>query len=157
VSDAAVGDRTGAWSLSDLMIIAAARMLVAASTVLVGIGRPNLAANLARRTVIIATHERRRFPERVDFVTSPGYLSGKAERRRLGLAGGPEAVITNLAILRFDDETGEMYLDAVHPGVTVDRVVAETGWPLRLAAQIGETPAPTVGELQTLNQLRGSP
>lgn len=247
--------RKDPWSLTDLMIVAAARMLTGASTVLVGIGQPNLAANLARRThnpnvvliyesgvigarpermpvsigdpalvtraqcvlpmmdlfsfvlqggqidvgflegvqidrfgninttvigpyerpivrlagsggaceiaslarrtMIIARHERRRFPERVDFVTSPGYLGGKAERRRIGLAGGPDAVITDLAILRFDDVTGEMYLDTVHPGVTVDKVRAETGWPLRLADRIGETPPPTTAELQALNQLRG--
>jgi glutaconate CoA-transferase subunit B len=113
-------------------------------------------ASLARRTIILARHERRRFAERVDFVTSPGYLRGKAERRRAGLAGGPNAVITDLAILRFDDATGEMYLDAVHPGVGVERVLRETGWPLRLAAEIGETPAPTAAEMSALSALRAS-
>ena len=243
-----------AWSPADLMVIAAARMLAGASTVLVGIGQPNLAANLARRlhapdvvliyesgvigaqperlplsigdpalvtgsqavipmmdlfsfilqggnidvgflegvqidrfgninttvigpyerptvrlagsggaceiaslarrTIILAKHERRRFPERVDFITSPGFLRGKPERRKLGLQGGPEAVITDLAILRFDNVTGEMVLTSVHPGIEVRRVLVETGWPLQVPPMVEITPAPTPEELRVLGELR---
>jgi glutaconate CoA-transferase subunit B len=73
-------------------------------------------------------------------------------------------VITDLAILRFDDATGEMYLDAVHPGVGVEHVLSQTGWPLQIAARsggrsggrVGETPAPTAEEMRALSVLRAS-
>jgi glutaconate CoA-transferase subunit B len=110
-------------------------------------------ASLARRHVVIMTHERRRFVERVDYVTSPGHGTGGDWRARTGLpGGGPAAVITTLGLFRFDPTSREMVLTSAHPGVTVDDVRAETGWPLRVAADVGATPPPTGEELATIRR-----
>jgi glutaconate CoA-transferase subunit B len=108
-------------------------------------------ACLAKRHIIVMSHEKRRFVPRVDFITSPGYGEGGGWRRTVGLPrGGPAAVITTLGLLRFEPETHEMVLVAVHPGVTVDAVTANTGWPLRIAKDLVTTPAPTDRELEIL-------
>jgi glutaconate CoA-transferase subunit B len=110
-------------------------------------------ATLARRHVVIMTHERRRFVERVDYVTSPGHGTGGDWRARTGLAGGgPSAVITTLGLFRFDPESREMVLASTHPGVTAEEVRAATGWPLRVAPVVTETPAPTEEELTTIRR-----
>ena len=105
-------------------------------------------ASLARRVVIIMPQERHRFVERVAYVTSPGYGDGPGWRERVGLAGGgPAAPITTLGVFRFDAETREAVLASYHPGQSVDSVRAATGWPLRVAADVRETVAPTEAEL----------
>ena len=110
-------------------------------------------ASLARRHIIIMAHEKRRFVPKVDYITSPGYGDGPVWRKRAGLPrGGPSTVITTLAILRFDPETREMILSSVHPGITVEDVVANTGWPLKIAASVAETLAPTENELAILRR-----
>ena len=110
-------------------------------------------ASLSRRHVIIMAHERRRFVERVEYVTSAGYGEGGEWRRRVGLSGGgPSAVITTLGIFRFDPATREMVLASTHPGVTADAVRGQTGWPLRCAPVVGETPAPTADELRVIRR-----
>lgn len=115
-------------------------------------GAADIAA-LSRRTVVIMQHERRRFPERVGYLTSPGYGTGGAWRREVGLAwGGPSRVITSLAVLGFDADSGEMVLQSVHPGVTVDDVRAQTGWELRTLGPVAATPGPTAGELAALRR-----
>ena len=110
-------------------------------------------ASLAKRHIIIMAHEKRRFVPRVDYVTSPGYGDGAGWRQRVGLVrGGPAAVITTLGVLRFDPDTGEMVLASVHPGANVEQVLAATGWPLRVAPQVGQTPAPTGAALAILRR-----
>lgn len=110
-------------------------------------------AALARRTVIIARHERRRFPERVDYRTSPGWLEGGDSRARAGIGrGGPAAVVTTLGILRFRPDTKEPYLASAHPGVAPERVQAETGFPLDVSEAV-ETPPPTAEELEILRRV----
>ncbi len=111
-------------------------------------------ASLAQRHIIIMAHEKRRFVPRVDYVTSPGYGEGAGWRQRVGLVrGGPAAVITTLGVLRFDAGSGEMELASVHPGVTVGQVLAATGWPLRVAPEVAQTPAPTAEALAMLRRL----
>jgi glutaconate CoA-transferase, subunit B len=108
-------------------------------------------ASLAGRIVVIMPQERHRFRERVDYITSPGFGDGAGWRERVGLrGGGPSAVITTLAVYRFDPATREMVLASWHPGQTVDSVQAATGWPLAVARDAGETPAPTPEELATV-------
>jgi glutaconate CoA-transferase subunit B len=115
-------------------------------------GAPDI-ASLARRHVVIMAHERRRFVERVDYVTSPGHGEGGDWRARAGLpGGGPSAVITTLGLFRFDGATREMVLASAHPGVMVEEVQAETGWPLRLADRVTETPAPSADELAMIRR-----
>lgn len=108
-------------------------------------------ASLAHRFVVLLEHSHQRLPERVSFVTSPGNGSGAGWRKNVGLPrGGPAAVITTKAILRFD-ENGEAYLASVHPGATVDDVVANTGWSLKTGG-VTETTEPTASELSAIRE-----
>jgi len=110
-------------------------------------------ASLAKRHIILLSHEKRRFVPRVDYITSPGYGNGVNWRSQMGLTrGGPSRVITTLGVLGFHSETREMILTAVHPGVSVDEVKANTGWPLKVAADLKQTPAPTADELKKLRR-----
>jgi glutaconate CoA-transferase subunit B len=105
----------------------------------------------AQRTFIIMQLKRRAFVGRLDFVTSPGYLDGGDSRRKLGLPGeGPVQVITDKALFDFANPKHEMQLVSLHPGITLDEVWAEIVWPVRLAANIGETLAPTSEELRLI-------
>ena len=106
----------------------------------------------ANRCYIITPHQKRRFPPRVDFRTSAGFLDGKGERQVAGVRGkGPLAVVTNLGILE-PDESGEMTLTALHPGVTVESVIENTGWPLQVAADLRVTQPPAEDELRILRE-----
>ncbi len=108
-------------------------------------------ACLAKKVFVLIPHEKRRLPEKVDFITSPGFLGGRAERSSLGLEGGPDTVITNKGVLRYD-ETGEMILTSIHPGVTVDEVLASTGWALKVSSTLEITPEPNDEELRILRE-----
>jgi glutaconate CoA-transferase subunit B len=103
------------------------------------------------RTLIITPHEERRLTEEVDFITSPGYVDGREGRQELGLRGGPDAVITDKAVMRFD-ETGEMYVDSIHPAETRESVQDATGWDLQFGDDVTETPAPTDEELRLIRE-----
>ncbi len=110
-------------------------------------------ALLARRVLIVMNHKHRAFPERVDFITSPGYLGGGDEREQQRLPGaGPEAVITDLGVLGFSSDTREMVLESLHPGATVEQVQQETGWKLRVASPLKRTEPPTAEELRVLRE-----
>ncbi len=96
-----------------------------------------------KRTIIMMLHQKQRFPENVDFVTTPGYFGGGKERETYGFFGsGPCAVISTLGILRFDPDTKEMYLESYHPGVTVEQIKENTGWSLKISATVHETERP---------------
>jgi len=98
----------------------------------------------AQQVFLIMRLSHRAFVDKIDFCTSAGHLAGKpGERVALGMPGaGPQLVVTDKAIFRFDKHTGEMFLSSIHPGVTVEEVQAGVGWPL----QIG--PMPTGGDLK---------
>jgi glutaconate CoA-transferase, subunit B len=107
-----------------------------------------------REIFIVTTHERRRFVDQVDFVTSPAYLSGRDARRRAGLLFGEvTTVVTDLALMRFDQETRRMRLDALQAGVTIDQVRDQTGFDLAIAPELVGLPAPTDEELRILRML----
>jgi glutaconate CoA-transferase subunit B len=113
-------------------------------------GACEIATN-AQRTFMIMRLKRRAFVDKLDFLTSPGHLTGGDSRARLGLpGGGPELVITDKAILNFENPEREMQLSELYPGVTAEDVQAEVGWPLRRAATIGEKTAPTTEELHLI-------
>ncbi len=108
-------------------------------------------ACLAKRHIIVMSHEKRRFVPRVDYITSPGFGEGGQWRRTTGLPrGGPATVITTLGLLRFEPDSKEMVLVALHPGVTVDAVMSNTGWPLKIAKDLLTTPVPSDTELAIL-------
>jgi acyl CoA:acetate/3-ketoacid CoA transferase beta subunit len=97
--------------------------------------------------------DKRRFMEKLDYLTTPGYLSGPGAREASGLPAGtgPYRVITQLGVMGFDDEIKEMKLLQVHPGVTIDEVIENTGFDL-LIGDVRETDAPTEEELRLLRE-----
>ncbi len=106
----------------------------------------------ANRCYILTPHQKRRFPEKLDFRTSAGFLNGRAERSAAKLrGGGPQAVVTDLGILE-PDENGEMILTALHPGATVEQAQANTGWALKAVAQPRRTEPPSAEELRILRE-----
>ncbi len=107
-------------------------------------------ASLAQRFVVLLEHSRERLPERVSYVTSPGFGDGGGWRARVGLPrGGPSAVITTKAVLRFGAD-GEAYLASVHPGVTVEDVLANTGWELHVPDDVTQTLEPSAAEMSAI-------
>jgi glutaconate CoA-transferase subunit B len=118
-------------------------------------GAPEIATSCAR-VIITLRHSPRALVETLDFITSVGHGDGKDYRAKLGLPGaGPQAIITDLAVLRCDPETAEFVLASVHPGVEVADVLAQTGWPLRAADHVDETTPPNDDELRALRRFAG--
>lgn len=106
----------------------------------------------ANRCYIITPHQLRRFPARVDFHTSAGFLDGGDARAKTGVRGsGPQAVVTNLGILK-PDANGELVLAALHPGCSFEQAQANTGWALKQAEELEVTSAPTEEELRILRE-----
>ena len=105
----------------------------------------------AQRVFIIMHLKKRAFVDRLDFLTSPGHLSGGNARQALGMPGrGPELVITDMAIFNFESAEREMQLVSLYPGVTLEQVQAEMGWQVRLAETLSEAIPPTNEELQLI-------
>ena len=120
-----------------------------------GSGGANPIGSLARRVLIIVQHNTRRLADKVDFITTPGYIDGPGAREKAGLreGTGPHAIITNKGVLYFDKETGEAYLATYHPGNTVDEIRENTPWDLKVADDVHETEPPTAEELRVLREI----
>jgi glutaconate CoA-transferase subunit B len=111
-------------------------------------------ASLAKRFVVMIEHNDRRLVERASYVTSPGNGDGSHWRANEGLTrGGPSAIITTMGVLRFGFESGEAYLDAVHPGVIVEDVKRNTGWQLSVTPVLKTTAEPTEEELCIIHDI----
>jgi glutaconate CoA-transferase, subunit B len=122
-------------------------------TRLPGTGGGNDIASLTQM-IVAMRHEKRRFVDDVDFVTSPGFLRGWTSRRDSGLlAGGMYRVVTDLAIMGFDDESKRMKIIALHRGVSIGKVQANTAFELEVAAEVEVTEPPTEQELAVLRRL----
>lgn len=119
-----------------------------------GAGGANDIACGAKRTVIMVSHERKRFAERVSYISSPGYLDGAAGRSRYGfVGGGPAAIITSLGILRPHPVTKAFELTGWYAFSTVDEIKAHTGWALVVSADAKVVPEPTEAELAALRSV----
>jgi glutaconate CoA-transferase subunit B len=106
----------------------------------------------ANRCYIITPHQKRRFPEKVDFMTSAGFLGGREMREAAKLQGsGPQAIVTDLGIME-PDESGELVMTALHPGASMEQARENTGWDLKSAIEIKRTSPPTEEELRILRQ-----
>src|SRR2546428_1994497 len=106
-------------------------------------------AILARRVLVITPQSERCFPERGDFITSPGFVDGPETRRRLGMpGGGPAMVITNLGCYEFMG--GEMMLTLLHPECTLEKVRNNTGWDVRISPRLKITDGPTKEEVRLI-------
>lgn len=111
---------------------------------LAGSGGANDIASSAGRLIIMMRLEKGKFVNRVQFVTTPGYLSGPGAREKAGLrGGGPVYVVTQKCIFAFDEQTKEMYLKTLYPGVTVEDVKQLVDWDLRVAKDLDEAEPPT--------------
>lgn len=106
----------------------------------------------ANRCYVMTPHQKRRFPEKVDFRTSAGFLGGRRERDSARLRGaGPQAVVTDIGIME-PDENGELTLTALHPGKTAEEAQANTGWELKVASKLRLTEPPSAEELHILRE-----
>jgi glutaconate CoA-transferase subunit B len=116
-------------------------------------GAPEIATH-CREVFIIIEQTPRSFVDRVDFVTSLGFGPTGTERKALGIdTKGPTLVVTDLALLRPEPGTNELVVTSLHPGVGRDDVIDRTGWAVRFAADLDETPQPTELELEVLRDL----
>lgn len=118
-----------------------------------GGGAPEIAASCGK-VFVIATHDKRAFTARVDFVTSFGFGEGADHRSRLGLTtAGPSLIVTDLCLMQPDPASRELVVTSLHPGATRERVADQTGWPVRFAGDLSQTPPPTDRELAVLRDL----
>jgi glutaconate CoA-transferase subunit B len=126
----------------------------APKTRLTGAGGANDIACGAGRVVIMVAHEPKRFADKVTYISSPGFLDGGNSRDRYGfVGGGPSAIVTTLGILRPDPLTREFYLDAHYAFSSVEEIVANTGWDLKVSPDVHAVPEPTAAELDALRRV----
>jgi glutaconate CoA-transferase subunit B len=119
-----------------------------------GSGGANDLASFCWKTLVITPHDKRRFVAKLDFLTTPGYLTGPGARERAGLppGNGPYKVITTLALMGYDPQTRRMRAESLHPGVTKEDVIANTGFELLFADPLLTTAEPTDEELRILRE-----
>jgi len=119
-----------------------------------GSGGANDFASLCWRTMVMTPHDRRRFVAKLDFLTTPGYLTGPGAREAAGLpaGSGPYKVITNLAVIGFEDHSKLMQVESLHPGVTFEDVQENTGFELLKAPSLETTEPPQMEELRLLRE-----
>jgi len=119
-----------------------------------GSGGANDVGSCCWRTIAIMRHDKRRFIEKIDFNTTPGYLSGPGAREEAGLPAntGPYRVVTNLCVMGYDDTTKRMKLLSLNPGISVENVIENTGFELLMADEITANEPPTPEELRILRQ-----
>jgi len=120
-----------------------------------GSGGANDLGSLCWRNIVLMRQDTRKFVEKLDFLTTPGYLTGPGARERAGLPSGtgPYRVITQLGVMGFDDATRRMKLLSVHPGVTVDDVKGNTGFELIIPSNVTTTEPPSDEELRLLREV----
>ena len=117
-------------------------------------GAPEISSS-AREVLIVVKQSKRTFVEKLDFVTSVGFLTGGDSRERAGLTGkGPVAVITDLCILRPDPISRELKVASIHPGVDRETIIANTAWQIQFNPDCGDTQPPTANELDVLRDLK---
>jgi glutaconate CoA-transferase subunit B len=119
-----------------------------------GSGGANDVGSLCWQTIIIIRHSKRSFVEKCDFITTPGYLTGPGAREEVGLppGTGPLYVVSTLALMGFDEKTKRMKLLKTQPGVTMDDVIAETGFELVIPDEVGKSEPPSEEELHILRE-----
>jgi glutaconate CoA-transferase subunit B len=117
-----------------------------------GSGGGNDVASCARRTIIIIRHEARKIKEAVSFVTSPGYLRGDKDREAAGLRGGPSRVITDKAVFGFDPVSKRMRLESIHPGTTLEDVLANLGFQPIVPDNLPVTEPPTAEQVRLIRE-----
>ncbi len=117
-----------------------------------GGGGANDIASCAQKTIYIMRQEERKFRETISFITSPGYINGGDSRKKAGLSGGPSRVITDRAVFGFDPETKKMMLISIHPGNTLEDVLATMGFRPVIPQHIPSTEPPTPEQLRLIRE-----
>ena len=112
----------------------------------------NDVASLAKRVVIIVRHGKRKLPNVVAHLTSPGFVNGHSREELHLQGGGPHRIITDMAVLGFDPTSRTAVLLSMHPGVTVEQLLENTGFPLQIPEPTPITPLPTQEELRLLRE-----
>ncbi len=109
-------------------------------------------ASFASGVITFMQHEKRRFVEKLDYLTSVGWYKGGDSRKKIGLQrGGALAVVTNLCVMKFDDNTKEMYLSEYYPGVSIEKIVENTGFEIDVSRALASVP-PSSEELRVLRE-----
>ena len=117
-----------------------------------GSGGANDIASHCSKIVVLTHHERRRFPRRCDYVTSPGFLDGPGGRERVGLGPLTVKVVTDLCVMEGDDRSGRLMVTELMPGSTVDQVLDNTGFTPSLADELREVQLPDPVHLRLLRE-----
>jgi len=117
-----------------------------------GSGGANDLASFCWRTMVVTQQNARRFVDKLDYLTTPGYLTGPGAREEAGLppGAGPHRVITDLAVMGYASESLRMQVLSLHPGVTLNQVQDNTGFRLEVAQKLDTTEPPTTKELTIL-------
>jgi len=120
-----------------------------------GSGGANDVGTLCHQTIILMRQDKHRFLEKLDFLTTPGYLSGFDSREKTGLpkGSGPFRVITQLGVYGFDPESKQMMLLSLHPGVTVEQITENSGFAIRIPEHVSVTTPPSQKELSLLKKI----
>jgi glutaconate CoA-transferase subunit B len=118
-----------------------------------GSGGANDIASLVTKTIIITKHEKRRFVEKVDFITSPGNVDELGREKHGLIFGKPQYIITGLAVMDYDPSLGKVRLVRLQPGVSVQQVIDNTGFKLLIGDDLKTNPPPTSEELRILREI----
>ena len=119
-----------------------------------GSGGANDIASSCKRTIIMMRLSSKSFVSKLDYMTSPGFLTGGDARQRANLAGGgPAMMITDQAVFRFDDQDKEMYLAEIDDPANLETVREKVGWDLRVSPELKTMKAPTAEEMKIMQQL----
>jgi len=107
----------------------------------------------AKKIILILNQNKKTFPERIDFITSPGYIDENNQRKKYSMPGqGPVLVITDFGVYTFSDDTHEMVLSEIHPGVSVDELKQNIAWKVRISDKLKKTSSPTEEELRIIRE-----
>ncbi len=119
-----------------------------------GSGGANDLASFCWKTMMITPQDPKRFTEKIDFITTPGYLTGPGAREEAGLPpdSGPYKVITNLCVIGFDDDTKRMQVESIHPGIEKEKIIENTGFELLWADDLSVSDPPSDEELRCLRE-----
>jgi glutaconate CoA-transferase, subunit B len=123
-------------------------------TYFAGSGGANDMATSGKRVLAIMPQDRKKFVEKCEYITTPGYLGGPGEREALGMiGGGPDCVVSTMGVYRFDEKSKEMYLAEYFPGQSVEKIKAACAWDLKVSPKVVETASPTEKDIKILRDL----
>jgi len=123
-------------------------------TYFAGSGGANDMATSGKRVLAIMPQDAKKFVNKVDYITTPGFLGGPGEREKCGMiGGGPDCVVSTMGVYRFDPKTKEMYLAEYFPGQSVERIKANCAWDLKISPKVVETTPPTDEEVKVLRAI----